>query len=61
MKRVYVYGLGEDGTREFLSTFLDEYGARKFIDEFRGAFKGRFENYIFGQMADGFEDWEVFK
>lgn len=43
--RKYVYGVREDGSKEFLHTHLDTRGAMNYIKDHKHIFSGRFIKY----------------
>lgn len=55
--RVYVYGIGRGGIKEFLHTFLDREGAVSYIHKHRKLFGSRFHTYFYTSMGNGAEHY----
>lgn len=46
--RHYLYGILEDGSKEFIHTFLDPMRARNFKEDFQEAFPSKYEGFWLG-------------
>lgn len=55
--RVYMYGVTEDGAKEFLHTSLDVPGAVAFIQKHRKLFGNRFVAYFHKTMRENVEHY----
>ena len=53
--RVYVFGVDDEGYREFLHTTLDRQEAVDYIVKFHGIFPWRFQRFVYGTIDDGFQ------
>jgi len=56
-ERLYVYATHDDGSKEFLHTFLNKTEALKYVDKHKKVFPHRFKHYEIGNHST--DMWEV--